>query len=153
MLPGVAYSDPEFSFLNPVAVTSIQFLYGSAWGPSYNDVVLVGDNNTHRLYLLRLNASRTGFVLIGDLSDLVADTGAQANSLVFGQNFGTVTDLQIGPDGALYVTSLTDGKVYRIVPVPEPRILAAGLILVSVLGQARRKEPLDPAQTIAAYRS
>jgi hypothetical protein len=107
-----------------------------------------GRQHTHRLYLLRLNADRTGFILAGDGADLVADTGAQADSLVFGQNFGTVTDLQIGPDGALYVTSLTDGKVYRIAPVPEPRtwaMLAAGLSLVSVLERARRKERLHPA--------
>ncbi len=110
MLPGAVYSDPELSFLTPIAPTSIQFLSGSAWGPSYNDAVVVGDNNTGRLYLLRLNANRTGFVLTGGLADLVADTGAETASLVFGRNFGTVTDLQIGPDGALYVTSLTDGK-------------------------------------------
>lgn len=150
MLPGAFYSDPEFSFRSVVAPTSIQFLYGSAWGPSYDDAVVVGDNNTGRLYLLRLNANRTGFVLDGDLADLVADNGAEAALLEFGHNFGTTTDLQIGPDGALYVTSLTDGKVYRIapLPVPEPQTWAmfgVGLVLVSVLGWRRGKRRLSLA--------
>ena len=101
MLPGALYSDPKFSFLHTIAPTSIQFLYGSAWGPSYNDAVVVGDNNTGQLYLLRLNASRTGFVLTGDLADLVANTPHEANSLAFGHKFGTITDLELGPDGAL----------------------------------------------------
>jgi aldose sugar dehydrogenase len=148
MLPGAFYRDPKFSFLNVIAPTSIQFLYGSAWGPSYDDAVVVGDNNTHRLYLLRLNATRTGFVLTGDLADLVARTSAETDSLVFGRDFGTVTDLELGPDGALYVTSLTDGKVYRIAPVPEPEtwaMLAAGLVLVSALGLRRRNQRLSLA--------
>ena len=114
--PGAFYSDPKFSFFETIAPTSIQFLYGSAWGPSYNDAVVVGDDKTGQLYLLRLNANRTGFVLTGDLADLVANTPHEANSLAFGHKFGTITDLELGPDGALYVTSLTDGKVYRIAP-------------------------------------
>ena len=138
MLPGASYSDPELSFLQTVALTSIQFLYGSAWGPAYDDAVIVGDNNTGRLYLLRLNATRTGFLLPGDLTDLVADNSSEASLLAFGQGFGVVTDLQIGLDGALYVTSLSAGTVYRIAPVPVPEaqtwvMLAVGVLVLSVL--------------------
>ena len=69
---------------------------------------------------------------------------------LFGRDFGTITDLQIGLDGALYVTSLTDGNVYRIapLPVPEPQtwaMLAPGLVLVSVLGWRRGKQRLSLA--------
>jgi hypothetical protein len=35
--------------------------------------------------------------------------------VIFGQGFGTITDLQIGPDGYLYVLTLA-GTIYRIVP-------------------------------------
>jgi glucose/arabinose dehydrogenase len=33
-----------------------------------------------------------------------------------GHGFGTITDLQVGPDGFLYVLTF-DGTIYRIVPI------------------------------------
>ena len=65
MLPGAVYQDPKFSFASAIGITSIQFLYGSAWGPGYDNAVLVGENNSSRLWLFRLNAARDGLVLTG----------------------------------------------------------------------------------------
>jgi glucose/arabinose dehydrogenase len=139
-LPGSAYSDPEFSFLTPIGVTSLQFLYGSALGAAFDDALIVGDNNTQNLYLLRLNAARDGFVLSGGLTDLVADTTAERNQLLFGQDFGVVTDLQIGPNGNLYVLSLSDGAIFEISAVPEAGPLAmAGLGLTGLWAATWRR--------------
>lgn len=118
MLPGASYSDPELSWLSPIAVTSIVFLHGSALGAEYDDAAIIGDNNRQQLYLVRLNGARDGFALTGGLADLVADSSAERDSLRLGEDFGVITDLQIGPDGALYVLSLSQGKVYRIALVP-----------------------------------
>lgn len=123
-LPGSTYSDPEFSFLSPTAVTSIKFVAGSAWGPSYDNALLLGDNNTQDLYLFRLNTARDAFVLSGALADLVADSTAERNSLLFGQDFGVVTDIRVGPDRNVYVLSLSNGAIYQIAPVPEAGTLA-----------------------------
>jgi hypothetical protein len=38
------------------------------------------------------------------------------NEIVFATNFGCISDVVTGPDGLLYVTSLSDGTIYRIVP-------------------------------------
>ena len=38
------------------------------------------------------------------------------NSVIFGRGFGTITDLQVGPDGYLYVLTF-GGNIYRIVPL------------------------------------
>ena len=35
---------------------------------------------------------------------------------IFGTGFGCVTDVVTGPDGLLYIVSLTDGTIYRIIP-------------------------------------
>jgi glucose/arabinose dehydrogenase len=134
------YSDPEFSMFDPIGITSIVFLTGSALGEAYDDAVIIGDDNTGDLHIFRLNENRDGFVLTGDLADMVADTPEELEALLFGTGFGTVTDLQIGPDGALYALSLLSGEIHRITLVPEPGtagLLALGLIS---LGVARRRD-------------
>ncbi len=40
--------------------------------------------------------------------------GVESESLLIGQNFGIVTNIQTGPDGNLYVVSNTDNMVYKI---------------------------------------
>lgn len=53
------------------------------------------------------------------LRDRVADNTnkfdiAESESLLFGTNFGVVTDIHTGPDGKLYLVSLTQGAIYQI---------------------------------------
>jgi hypothetical protein len=60
------------------------------------------------------------------LEDRVADnlnkpsatTNAQAiiesESLLFGRNFGVVTDIKTSPNGNLFVVSLSNGAIYEI---------------------------------------
>jgi hypothetical protein len=53
------------------------------------------------------------------LRDRVADNLAkfeitESESLLFGTNFGVVTDIHTGPDGRVYLVSLSHGRVYRI---------------------------------------
>ena len=36
------------------------------------------------------------------------------DEILFGTNFGMVTDLEFGPDGAMYIVSIMDGTIYRI---------------------------------------
>ncbi len=36
------------------------------------------------------------------------------DEILFAKNFGVITDMKFGPDGALYVISLMEGKIYRI---------------------------------------
>jgi hypothetical protein len=48
-----------------------------------------------------------------DDNDYKFDEG-QSSSLVAGRNFGVVTAITTGPDGNLYVTSLSNGTVYMI---------------------------------------
>jgi hypothetical protein len=55
----------------------------------------------------------------GDHAPLNADNVGKleitaSESLLFGRNFGLVTDIHTGPDGHLYVVSNTHGAVYEI---------------------------------------
>jgi len=88
------------------------------------------------LNMFRLTSDRTHLDLSADprLADGVVDNGiafpppvgttagtagfkydgTEGETLMVGQNFGVITDIQTGPDGNLYLTSNTDNAVYRI---------------------------------------
>jgi hypothetical protein len=38
----------------------------------------------------------------------------ESDSLLIGRNFGIVTDIQTGPNGNLFVVSLTEGAIHEI---------------------------------------
>ncbi len=126
-MPGGAavYDDPEFSWLDTIAPTALVFPSGSLLGPNYDQSVLVADFNLGQVYRLPLNAARDGLDLAAlpdDLQDLVADTAAERDLFRVAQ-FAGVTDLEIGPDGALYVVDFIAGAVYRVAatgPQPTP---------------------------------
>jgi glucose/arabinose dehydrogenase len=139
-LPGSAYADPEFSFAQPIGITALHFLHGSALGAPYDDAVLVGEVNGGRLWLLRLNGARDGFELPGDLADGVLDPGDALTP--FGTGFGIVTDITRGPDGALYITSFGSDAVYRVALVPEPAtwaLMILGVAFTTLCGVRRRR--------------
>ncbi len=144
---GSTYSDPEFSWFDTIAPTAILFPFSSRLGASYGDVALVADNNLSQIYALPLNGARDGFDFAGfaGVADLVADSDGERDQFLFGEGFGAATDLEIGPDGALYVLSIGHGAIYRITgPAPAvpalgvaPLALAAGAILLAA-GRALR---------------
>jgi glucose/arabinose dehydrogenase len=109
------YVKPKFSWRQTVAPTSIHFLTSTAPGASSQFDCFVGDSNNGFLYRFEPNGSPDGFVLTGGLADTVLDITAGDNNtdILFGFSFGTITDIETGPDGALYVLSIF-GQLYRI---------------------------------------
>ena len=110
------YRAPEFTWLQPVAPTALKFLNSSKLGTQYQNDMFVGDVDTGSIYHFRLNQQRNGLVLTGSLAGKVANTPQESQQLVFAHGFGTITDLQVGPDGYLYVLTIS-GNIYRIVPL------------------------------------
>jgi glucose/arabinose dehydrogenase len=132
-IPGSHLRDPEFSWKHVVPPGALGFVHGNGLGPEYNGDLLVGSavqrpvanppsviaNNGH-LYRFRLNRARTRLVFADDrLQDRVADnTGVddfqtEGEEILFGRDFGIVTDIQTGPDGAIYLVGPA-GTVRRI---------------------------------------
>ena len=66
---------------------------------------------THKgnIYHFDLNQERTELTLTGDLRDKIADNVDELEGVIFGKGFGGITDLEVGPDGYLYVLSLHQG--------------------------------------------
>jgi len=108
------YSDPEFTWNASVGVTSIKFLNTDKLGKQYENDVLVGDA-LGRIYHFDLNKNRTQLDLNGTLQDKVANSESELQDAIFGQGFNTVTDMEVGPDGYLYLLSYS-GIIYKISP-------------------------------------
>ena len=114
------YSNPEFVWDKPVAPTALAFLDSDKLGQQYKNDIFVGSAKKGTLFHFDLKPDRESLDLIGDLADLVYSKKDDSSKIVFGENFGVVTDLKVGPDGYLYVVSGSGetgkGAIYKIVP-------------------------------------
>jgi glucose/arabinose dehydrogenase len=127
-LPGSHYSDPEFSWKFEVAPAAIGFLSSGALGPEYeNDLFMGGARVTLRgghIFRFKLTKNRNRIEVTDPrLHDRVADNFfkfdiSESESLLFGENFGIGTDIQTGPNGNLFVVSLSNGAIYEIFRLP-----------------------------------
>ena len=114
---GFEYSNPEFSWEYPIAPTGITFVNSELFN-EYRDSVLVGDALTGTIHKFKLNSERTGFIFDDpQLKDLVLNDHEFSQEMVFSTGYSVVSDLEFGPDGILYIVSLGDGTIYRIIPI------------------------------------
>ena len=124
VLPGSHYSDPEFSWKWEVAPGGIGFMVGSGLGPQFKGDLFVGAATPilEGGYLFHFNLTGNRRKIAVDdprLNDRVADNLAkheitESETLLFGRNFGVATDIRTGPNGNLFVVSLTNGAIYEI---------------------------------------
>jgi glucose/arabinose dehydrogenase len=124
MLPGARYQDPALSWKFEVSPGGIGFVEGRALGPQYDGDLIMGGARDFllggHLFRIQLTGNRRK-VAVDDprLEDRVADNLdkweiTESESLLFGTDFGVVTDVQTGPNGNLFVVSLTHGAIYEI---------------------------------------
>ncbi|HYX41180.1 MAG TPA: Calx-beta domain-containing protein, partial [Pyrinomonadaceae bacterium] len=124
MLPGAHYTEPEFSWKYAVAPAGLGFVRGRALGAQYEGDLFVGASRVTLLngYLFRFKFTSDRHTLsLSDarLADRVADNNdkfdlTESESLLIGHDFGVTTDFQTGPNGDLYVVSLSNSAVYEI---------------------------------------
>lgn len=118
------YENPKFSWELPIGITGLSFADSDSFS-KYDNWLFATDSNNGNIYKFKLNDERTGFdIKSQNLQDLVVNVNAtngittheSMEEILFGTNFGLISDLEFGPDGALYVVSLRDGAIYRIAP-------------------------------------
>ena len=125
------YSHPEFTWNQTVGVTAIRFFDSQQLGERYQHDLFAADINNGNIYhfdLLNNNSNsndgnktdgnRDSLLLDGRLSDKIANTTEESNEALFATGFAGVTDLEVGPDGYLYILTFhkSQGSIYRIVP-------------------------------------
>lgn len=110
------YSDPEFTWDHSVGPTAIKFLNTDELGSENKNDLLVGDIKSGNIYSFNLDEDRLSLDLDGPLADKVADKSKELSNVIFAHGFGGITDLEIGPDGYLYVLvyDKQDGRIYKI---------------------------------------
>ncbi len=132
MLPGATYVDPDFSWKYEVGPSGTTFVQGTVLGAEYNGTLWIGSARSFEavggtggsLYRFRMTPDRLHVDVSADarLADRVADNlfreqkfdGTESETLIIGKGFGTTTAIEQGPDGNLYVVSLTDNTIYKI---------------------------------------
>ena len=123
------YSAPEFIWENVVGPTAIKFFGSDKLGKQYENDMFVGDFHNGNLYHFDLDQDRSGLILDArldadddnNINNIAASTDdKEENKLLskalFGKGFGSITDIEVGPDGYLYVVSIGLGEIFRIVP-------------------------------------
>jgi aldose sugar dehydrogenase len=136
------YSPPEFTWYHPVGPTALKFLNSDKLGKQYENDQFVGDTRGN-IYHFQLNPNRTALSLNGSLADKVADTNTENKDITFGSGFKTITDMQVGPDGYLYILSYHFGAIFRIVPTQSSGPLKS---IINLLDEKHIWRPFNHAK-------
>ena len=147
-LKGSHYKDPILSWRRPVALTDAEFFNSSKFGERYANNLFVGDFNNGNLYFFSLEENRTDIKLdennsyaTTNLSDRVIDNEKELSSVPFGANFrGGITDIKTGPDGFLYILTLS-GQIYRITPATSSENNNDNTLTAGIFGQNASQVP------------
>ena len=112
------YSEPKLVWGSSTGLTSIIFLDNNKLGTEYRNDIFVGAVHSSRIYHFDLNTERNDLVIPETVVDKFIENSPTYvdKNIVFADDFGGITDLTVGPDGYLYVVSIGQGKVFRIMP-------------------------------------
>ncbi len=132
MMSGATYVDPDFSWRYEIGPAGTAFVSGNTLGAEYNGTLWIGSSRSFQqvganggsLYRFKMTTDHQHVDVSADarLADRVADNlfraqkfeGTESESLRIGAGFGTTADIEQGPDGNLYVVSVTDNAIYKI---------------------------------------
>jgi aldose sugar dehydrogenase len=123
------YHSPQLTWLYTIGPTAIKFLDSDKYDVNYENEMFVGDVHAGNMYHFKLNQDRTELLLEPPLDDKVADTDEESvsDSVLFATGFGGISDIEVSPyDGYLYVVSLGQGKIFKILPTGDGDAVAGG---------------------------
>ena len=109
------YSAPEFVWKKRTAPTALKFLNSEKLGKAYQNDLFVASFNLGEIYDFDLNDNRTKLMPTRMINNTLAEKLEAAN-VIFAYGLGKVTDIDVGPDGNLYILSkyLDSPTIFRI---------------------------------------
>jgi glucose/arabinose dehydrogenase len=119
-----AYKLPQLAWNGTIGITDLKFFNSTMFGPDYENHLLVADVGG-RIYDLQLDSNRSSLIVSGKLSNRLVDTAGEMDEKILASNLGIISDLEIGPEGYLYVVSNSgkfsgpddgSGSILRILP-------------------------------------
>ena len=112
------YSSPEFIWKFIVGPTALKFFNSDAFGEEYKNDLFVASVHLGTIFHFDLTKDRLALKLDGPLKDKIADNTEELHDIVFAQGLGEITDIEVGPDGYLYVLSyhLNKLSIFKILP-------------------------------------
>jgi hypothetical protein len=112
------YDEPKMVWGSSTGLTSIIFLNTDKFGTEYKNDIFVGSVHSSRIYHFDLNEERNDLVIPSTIANRFIKNSLTYldRNFIFADKLGGITDLTVGPDGYLYVVSIGQGKVFRILP-------------------------------------
>jgi glucose/arabinose dehydrogenase len=138
------YYPPKLAFLYTIGPTAIKFLDSTKYGAGYQNDLFLGDIHAGKIYYFNLDQGRTELLLPEPLNDKVADTDGESASeaITFATGFAGISDIEVSPyDGYMYVVSLGQGKIFKVLPT-------ADLDMSASAGSVPSLPPTSPDSTL-----
>ncbi|MGH9983929.1 MAG: hypothetical protein ACRD8W_08230, partial [Nitrososphaeraceae archaeon] len=88
----------------------------------YQNDLFLGDIHAGQIFHFSLDQDRTELLLPVPLNDKIADTDAESASeaIIFATGFAGISDIEVSPyDGYMYVVSLGQGKIFKVLPTAD----------------------------------
>jgi glucose/arabinose dehydrogenase len=111
------YSSPEFIWNRSVGPSALKFMTSDKLGKQYRNDMFVGDVNQQDLYHFDLTTDRKELVLKGKLINKIAENEQGLDSTIFARGLGKITDIDVGPDGNLYILSHSWNNTDQDLPI------------------------------------
>jgi glucose/arabinose dehydrogenase/intracellular septation protein A len=102
------YSPPEYIWNDSVGLTALKFLNSDIYGKEYQNDLFIADFGHGNVYHFDMNQNRTKLLTINgsSIEDSMVGEDNDLEESVFTRAPGGITDMEVGPDGYLYIVSL-----------------------------------------------
>jgi glucose/arabinose dehydrogenase len=100
------YSSPELVWNYSAAATALKFMNSDQYGEQYKNDLVVAEYNQRNIYNFDLNQNRTEVMInSSSLEGKIIQNRNELEDSIFIKTPGGITDMELGPDGYLYILS------------------------------------------------